>query len=203
MKKILFTGFEPFGADTINPSWEAVLRLPDEIDGTAVVRYRLPVEYDTAAKLLEAIIEKELPDAVICVGQAGGRSVMTPEMVAINWKDASIPDNRNVRYEGTVIREDGPAAYFSTIPVKAIAAAMREAGVPASVSYTAGTYVCNNLMYHLLFLLEQRYPAVKGGFIHTPYTCEQISERSLTAPSLPLEMMTRGLIAAARALLYN
>lgn len=156
----------------------------------------MPVEYDTVGPLLAQAIEEKQPDAVICVGQAGGRAALTPEIVALNLKDASKADNAGILYGREPICPDGPAAYFATIPVKRIAAAMREAGVPASVSYTAGTYVCNSIMYQLLYLLEHRFPRVKGGFIHIPFCCSQVLERP-SMPSLPLEIMAKGLAAAA------
>lgn len=196
MKKILFTGFDPFGKDTTNPSWEAVKLLPDQAKGCVIVKRRMPVEYDRVAELLRQAVSEEKPDAVICVGQAGGRAVLTPEMVAINLNDASIPDNAGVLHGGEPILADGPAAYFATIPVKAITLGMQEAGVPSAVSYSAGTYVCNNLMYHLLRLLETEHPAVKGGFIHVPYECGQVLGKS-NMPSLPLTVIAEGLKAAA------
>lgn len=196
MKKILFTGFEPFGEDTTNPSWEAVKLLPDQAGESVIVKRCMPVEYDRVAKLLRQAVEEEKPDAVICVGQAGGRAVLTPEMVAINLNDASIPDNAGILHGGEPICTEGPAAYFATIPVKAIALGMQRRGVPAAVSYTAGTYVCNNLMYHLLRLLETEYPAVKGGFIHVPYECGQVLGKA-NMPSLPLAVIAKGLEAAA------
>ena len=199
MKKIMLTGFDPFGQDTVNPSWEAVALLPEELQGVRVVRRRMPVEYDRVASLLEETIRAEQPDAVICVGQAGGRAMLTPEFVAINWKDASVPDNAGVLFTGEKIYENGPDAYFATVPVKSMAAAMREAGVPAAVSYTAGAYVCNNIMYHLLYLLEHRFPQIKGGFIHIPFACEQVLNRPAGTPSLPLEQMAKGREAAVRA----
>lgn len=199
MKKILFTGFEPFGADSVNPSWEAVALLPGKVGNVQIAKRRMPVEYDTVAPLLEHAIEEERPDAVLCVGQAGGRAKVTPEFVAINLKDASVPDNAGALFAGEPICPDGPAAYFATVPVKSMAAAMKAAGVPASVSYTAGAYVCNNIMYHLLHLLARRYPGVQGGFIHIPFSCEQVLERSGDTPSLPLELAAKGLEAATEA----
>lgn len=197
MKKILFTGFEPFGGERTNPSWEAVALLPDRMEGAVIAKRQMPVEYDRVADLLCRAIEEERPDAVICVGQAGGRAVLTPEMVAINLNDASIPDNAGVSHSGEAICQNGPAAYFATIPVKAVSAGMLEAGVPSAVSYTAGTYVCNNIMYHLLHFLAQGHPEIKGGFIHVPYECGQVLGKS-GMPSLPLSMIVRGLEAAAR-----
>lgn len=196
MKKILFTGFEPFGKENVNPSWEAVKLLPDVIEGAVIVKRQMPVEYDTVGLLLEQILKEEHPDVVICVGQAGGRAAVTPEMVAINWNEASIADNAGKLYQGEPICKDGPAAYFATIPVKEITSAMREAGVPASVSFTAGTYVCNHLMYRLLGLLESYAPQAKGGFIHVPFACSQTLDRP-SSPSLPLALIAKGLEAAA------
>lgn len=197
MKKIMFTGFDPFGKDTTNPSWDAVALLPEETEGAVIVKRHLPVEYDKVAELLRQAIEEEKPDAVICVGQAGGRSAITPELVAINVKEGSIPDNAGVSYDGESIYEDGPAAYFATIPVKEIIAGIREAGIPAAISYSAGAYVCNNTMYHLLRMLEKDYPHIQGGFIHVPYECNQVLERASMA-SLPLPMIARGLETAAK-----
>lgn len=195
--KLLFTGFAPFGGDKVNPSWEAVSLLPERIGDIEIARRQMPVEYDRVGELLREAIAQEQPDAVLCIGQAGGRACLTPEMVAINLNDASIPDNAGVSHAGEPICADGPAAYFATVPVKAIAEEMRRAGVPASVSYTAGTYVCNNIMYHLLRVLEQEYPQVRGGFIHVPFECGQVLERA-SMPSLPLPLIAAGLEAAAR-----
>ncbi len=199
MKKVLITGFEPFGNDVVNPSWEAVSLLPDQMGTVQIVKLKMPVEYDRVAVLLEEAILREQPDAVICVGQAGGRAMMTPEMVAVNIKDASGTDNAGVLYSGESIDANGPAAYFSTLPVKVLTAAIKEAGVPAAVSYTAGTYVCNNIMYHLLHMTAARYPQIKGCFIHIPFECGQVMTRPAGTPSLPLELMAKGLEAAVNA----
>ncbi len=193
------TGFEPFGNDTVNPSWEAVSMLPERTEYAEIVKRKMPVEYDRVAFLLEEAIKDEQPDAVICVGQAGGRAMMTPEMVAVNIKDSLSADNAGVLYSGEVIAADGPAAYFSTLPVKVLTAAIKEVGVPAAVSYTAGTYVCNNIMYHLLHMITKRYPEVKGCFIHIPFACEQVLTRPAGTPSLPLAWMAKGLEAAVNA----
>ena len=197
MKKILFTGFDPFGKDATNPSWDAVELLPEAAEGVQIVKRHLPVEYDKVAELLRQAIEEEKPDAVICVGQAAGRVAITPELVAINVKEGSIPDNAGVFYDGQPIYGDGPAAYFATIPVRAIAAGIREAGIPSAVSYSAGAYVCNNTMYHLMDMLKKDYPNIQGGFIHVPYECNQVLERA-SMPSLPLSMIAKGLEAAAK-----
>lgn len=152
--KLLLTGFAPFGGETTNPSWEAVRRLPDTltVNGKTVqlCKRELPVAYDRVGALLAEAIAETAPDAVLCVGQAAGRSGITPERVAINWKGAAAPDNDGVQYDGETILPDGPDGLFATIPVDAMAAACRAAGVPAQVSLSAGSYVCNCLMYQLL-----------------------------------------------------
>lgn len=198
MKKILFTGFEPFDKDVVNPSWEAVSLLPEQIGNIQIAKRLMPVEYDTVSTLLEKAIEEEQPDAVLCIGQAGGRAKITAEVIAINLKDASIPDNAGKLYAGEPVILNGPAGYFATIPVKAIVAAMEEEGIPSALSYTAGTYVCNDLMYHLLHLISTKYTHIQGGFIHIPFSCEQVKNRASDTPSLPLELMAKGLEIAAK-----
>ncbi len=197
MATILLTGFEPFGPDAVNPSWDAVCRLPEVIGTARVVRLRLPVEYDRASTMLAEAVRRERPDAVLCVGQAGGRSAITPEMVAINYDDAALSDNAGVQRSGASILPDGPAAYFTTLPIKSIAHAIRQSGAPAAVSFTAGTFVCNHLMYCLLHLLQHDFPAVCGGFIHVPFASAQAALHP-DAPSLPLDTIVRALEAAVR-----
>ncbi|MCD7918239.1 MAG: pyroglutamyl-peptidase I [Clostridiales bacterium] len=198
MKTILLTGFAPFGADTLNPSWEALTLLPDQGSGVRLVKRRLPVAYDRVAELLAQAVEEVRPDGVLCIGQAGGRTGLTPELVAINWKDAALPDNDGVQYGGVPICPEGPAAFFATVPVKEMVAAIQRAGIPASLSYSAGAYVCNTTMYCLLRLLEERYPHLQGGFLHVPYACEQVLNRP-GVPSLPLPLIAEGIQAAALA----
>ena len=195
MKKILFTGFEPFGKDTTNPSWDAVALLPEVTGEVVIAKRRLPVVYDEVASLLRQAIEEEKPDAVICVGQAGGRGAITPERVAINLKEAGAPDNAGVSYVDTAIDGNGPTAYFATIPVREIVEEIKKAEIPAGISYSAGAYVCNCTMYALLHMLAQDYPGVLGGFIHVPYEDRQVPEKD--KPSLPLEVIAKGLEVAA------
>lgn len=197
--KILFTGFDPFGGDKINPSWEAVKLLPDTIGGAQIAKLHLPVGYSTVRPLLHDAIVAEQPDVVVCVGQAGGRATITPEMVAVNIMDASIADNEGVLCTGEPVVSAGPAAYFATLPVKRMVKAMQQAAVPASVSYTAGTYVCNSTMYHLMDMIAAEFPGVRGGFVHIPFLCEQTVGRSASMASLPLETMVKGLTAIAEA----
>ena len=191
--KLLLTGFEPFDGQTVNPSWEAVCRLSDRVGGVEIVRALIPTAFSGSAQALARAVEREDPQAVLCLGQAGGREGLTPERVAITVDDARIPDNAGAQPIDRPIVPDGPAAYFATLPVKAMVRAIREAGVPANLSNTAGTFVCNHLMYCLMHLLAGR-PGVRGGFMHVPFLPEQGS------PSLPLEDMVRGLAAAVEAI---
>ena len=138
-------------------------------------------------------MQRHKPDAVICVGQAGGRAAITPEKVAINFMDGRIPDNAGYQPVDVPIREDGETAYFTSLPVKAMVQRMRDAGIPAAVSYTAGTYVCNYLLYTLLYLIDKKYPNVRGGFIHVPYAMEQVINKPLGTPSMDLRQIARGL----------
>ena len=197
MKKILFTGFEPFGGEKTNPSWDAVSLLPERIGETAIVKVCLPVEYDSVRDLLKEVILREKADAVICTGQAGGRMALTPELIAINYAHSAMPDNAGIIKTEARILPDGPAACFSTLPVRRIAEAMRQAGVPAEVSYSAGAYVCNSTMYHLLNLLADFGREIPAGFIHLPFSSAQAACRAAAVPSLPTELMAKGLEAAA------
>jgi len=175
MRKVLVTGFEPFGGERLNPSWEVVKELEDlELSGARIVIRQLPCVFGKAIEALNAAIDEVAPVMVIAVGQAGGRADFSIERVAINVDDARIPDNEGNQPVDQPIVNDGPAAYFSQLPIKAIVNGLREAGIPASVSQTAGTYVCNHIMYGLMHRLA--HPScniVKGGFIHIPYLPEQ------------------------------
>ncbi|MEQ4530893.1 MAG: pyroglutamyl-peptidase I [Mixta sp.] len=174
MKNVLITAFEPFGGEQINPSWEAVRQLHERmLCGYKVVAKELPCAFGDALTTLYAEMEALQPELVIAVGQAGGRADITVERVGININDARIPDNNGNQPIDEPIIPGGPAAYFSSLPIKAIVEGIREAGIPASVSQTAGTYVCNHVMYGLLHRLAQQDNAVRGGFIHIPYLPEQ------------------------------
>ena len=189
MKKLLITGFEPFGGETVNPSWEAVDRLPAEISGYALTKLRLPVVFGEAADTVLRVAKKAELDVILCVGQAGGRQAITPELVGINLRHASIPDNKGNGPKDQPILPHGDAAYFSTLPVRQMADAISREGIPSQVSYSAGTYVCNDLLYTLLAHFQGSRTRV--GFIHIPYATEQGKE-----PSMDLEQMIRGLTAA-------
>lgn len=201
--KVLITGFDPFGGESVNPAYEAIKLLPDEIGGAQIVKLEVPTVFGKAGEVLEAGIKEHQPDAVICVGQAGGRSGMTVEKVAINLQDARIADNEGMQPVDKVIREDGQTAYFATIPVKAMVAKMRENGIPAFVSYTAGTFVCNDLMYSLLYLIDKKYPHIRGGFMHVPYAMEQTVEKPIGTAAMALESIARGLEYSVLAVIEN
>lgn len=197
--RILVTGFEPFGGETVNPSWEAAARLPDRLGSAEIVRLRVPVTFEGCLPPVIRAIEHEKPDAVLCLGQAGGRSGLTPERIAVNLDDAGMPDNAGFRPADRPVRADGPAAYFSTLPVKAIAESIRQAGVPASVSNTAGTFVCNHLMYGVLDYCAENCPELRAGFMHIPYQHEQAVGKQ-NAPSLSGEDILRGVMVAVKVI---
>lgn len=189
MKKLLITGFEPFGNEVINPSWEAVLRLPDQIKEYKLTKVKLPVLFSNAADCVISVANDIAPDVIVCVGQAGGRCEITPELVGINLRFAQIPDNNGYKPEDEKINILGNDAYFSTLPVRKMAEAIKEAGIPAKVSYSAGAYVCNDVLYTLLAHFENAETRV--GFIHVPYCTEQGKE-----PSMTIENIAKGLQAA-------
>ncbi len=196
--KILVTGFEPFGGETVNPALKIAQGLPRQIAGAQIVSYEIPCVFGQSIRTLVQAMEAEKPDIVLCLGQAGGRSAICPERVALNLSDARIPDNAGVQPIDQPIAPDGETAYFSNLPVKAMAPAVRQAGVPAQVSNTAGAYVCNHLMYGLLYHIHKRFPQTRGGFIHVPYLTEQVVDKPNT-PSLSLEQMLRAVCAALEA----
>jgi len=201
--KFLVTGFDPFGGDKINPAYEAVKLLPELISGAEIVKEELPTVYGRCGDVLEKAIIKHNPDAVICVGQAGGRSVMSIEKVAVNLAEARIPDNDKQQPSDQPIIEGGPAAYFSTLPVKAMVKNIKDHGIPASISYTAGTFVCNDIMYRLLYLIEQKFPKMRGGFIHVPFDTEQVLDRPDGTPSMTVATIAQGLEYAIEAVCRN
>ena len=197
--KILVTGFDPFGGEAINPAWEAVSRLPKEIEGAEIVTVQIPTVFGDSAKRLFEAVEEQQPDAVVCVGQAGGRFGITPERVAINVDDARIADNKGQQPLDTVIQADGAPAYFTTLPVKAMVEAVKKAGLPASLSNTAGTFVCNHIMYQNLYYLANHYPNTQGGFIHVPYVTEQVVDKPGQA-SMALADIVKGLTVCLETL---
>jgi len=197
--KILVTGFEPFGGEAVNPSWEAVRHLPDTVEGAEVVKLQIPTVFGRSAEVVREAMLAEDPDVVVCVGQAGGRFAVSPERVAINIDDGRIPDNEGNQPIDTPIRADGEPAYFSSLPVKAMVIAMKDVGVPAVVSNTAGTYVCNHIMYQVLYLIDHEFPGKRGGFVHVPYTPSQVVDKP-GVPALGVSDMTRALAAGLSAI---
>ena len=197
--KILVTGFDPFGGEKVNPALEAVKSLPSVIHGAEIRWVEIPTVFYQSAEVLEAEIVRYQPDVVLCIGQAGGRASLTPERVAINQDDARIPDNQGNQPIDTPIRLDGQAAYFSTLPIKAMVQAIKEEGLPATVSNTAGTFVCNHLMYQALYLADKKFPNMRAGFMHIPYMTEQVINKPNTA-SMSLTDVVRGIEAAIGAI---
>ena len=186
--KIIVTGFDPFGGEKINPSIECVKALP-EVEGVELIRLELPTVFKESAKRLNEVINEVKPDAVLSVGQAGGRPGITMERIAINVDDARIPDNISQQPIDETIQTKGAAAYFSTLPIKRIVKAIREAGISVEVSNSAGTFVCNHIMYQALFAATKADKPFKAGFMHIPFIPEQTTDK----PSLPLEESTRAL----------
>ncbi|MFD0323018.1 pyroglutamyl-peptidase I [Lysobacter gummosus] len=194
---VLLTGFAPFGGETGNPSWDAVNSLDGEVvAGHRIVARRLPVAFDDSLRELHNHIDAVRPALVLCVGLAGGRSRLSIERVAINLIDARIADNRGAQPIDLPVIAGGPAAYFTTLPVKAMLAALGEAGIPAEISQTAGTYVCNQVFYGLMHVLSERGGAgVRGGFIHIPYSPAQAAHHA-GAASLAIDTVAQGLRVA-------
>ena len=196
--KFLVTGFDPFGGECINPAFEAVKGMKDVIGKCEIVKQEIPTVFNKSLEVLEAAIIRENPDVVICVGQAGGRFGLTIERIGINIDEARIPDNAGQTPSGTAIRKNGKNAYFSTLPNKAVVKEMTDNNVPAMLSYSAGTFVCNHVLYGLMHMIDTKYPNMKGGFIHVPYLPEQVIMKKNT-PFMSLEMMTKGLEFAVKA----
>jgi len=194
---VLLTGFDPFGGENVNPSWEAVHGLHGQcIDGHLVVARQLPTEFDASLSVLKEAMHELKPVIVLGVGQAGGRPKLSLERVAINLQDARIPDNAGAQPIDEPVIAGGPAAYFSTLPIKAMLAALHEAGLPAEISHTAGTYVCNHIAYAMLHLASQQ-PGVRAGFIHIPYLPAQAARRP-GAASMAQSQVEQGLLLALR-----
>lgn len=201
MKKLLLTAFTPFDGERINPALEAVKLVKDKIGNLLIVKLEVPTVFGKSIDTVREAIEREKPDFVLSIGQAGGRAEITPERVAINLNDARIPDNEGNQPIDEPVFPDGENAYFSTLPVKAMVEAIRKEGLPSSLSNSAGTYVCNHLMYGVLYYLDKR-PSMKAGFIHVPYIPEQTKNKK-EMPALELSEIVRGLEAAITAIAIN
>lgn len=198
--RILVTGFDPFGNDKINPAIEAVKLLPDEINDSQIIKLEIPTVFNKSAKTIRQAILKHNPDIVLNIGQAGGRFGITAERVAINIDDARIKDNEGNQPLNEKIREDGENAYFSQLPIKAIVKAIRNQGPPSYVSNTAGTFVCNHVMYQVQYMIDKEFNNIKAGFIHIPFLPNQVVTKN-NVPSLSLKDDVRGLIAALETII--
>ena len=192
MRKLLITGFDPFGGETTNPSWEAVKKLPDTLGDFVLCKLEIPTVFGIAAKTVLKKADEVQPDVILCIGQAGGRAAVTPERIAVNIRDAWIPDNAGNQPAGDFVIPEGPAAYFATVPVVAIEEHIAAAGIPTTVSNSAGAFVCNDTLYALPHHFANTPVAV--GFIHVPYLPEQGS------PNMPLDNIVSALTAAIEAL---
>ena len=191
MNRLLITGFDPFGGAKINPAWEAVKQLPDRVGKYELCKLEIPTVFGKAAKQVIEKANEYQPDLILCIGQSGGRAAVTPERIAVNIRDAKIPDNAGNCPVGEFVDISGPAALFATVPVIKMADAISAAGLPGAVSNSAGAFVCNDTLYSLLRHYENT--EVKVGFIHVPYLPEQGS------PSLALENTVRAIVAAIEA----
>ena len=199
---VLVTGFTPFGGERTNPSWDIVKGLPETISGYRLEKLRVPTEFDNAIAVTTKAMDKLKPSIVLCFGQAGGRTCMSVERIAINVNDARIADNAGRQPTDEVIHAEGPAAYFCTVPIKAMVAAMTKADVPADVSNTAGTFVCNHLIYGVLHHIATLRSSARAGFIHVPYLESQVLDKPGIA-SMSLATMIAGAKATIMAAIKN
>ncbi len=196
--KIIITGFEPFLDSEENPTQEIIKLLPKSIYGNELIKVELPVIYDECFNILLKIIEEKKPDVIINLGLAGGRKAISIERVAININDSSSPDNKGVILQDKQIIKAGKNAYFSTLPIKQIMKNIEKKKIPVEISNSAGTYVCNNLMYHALHYIYINNLDIKAGFIHVPYMKQQVKEE---VNSLPLDVILEGVIDSIKACL--
>ena len=197
--KILVTGFDPFGGEKINPAIESVKQLPDTIAGAEIIKLEIPTVARKSLQRIDEAIKKYDPDIILSIGQAGGRADITVERIGINIDDFSNEGNQIV---DEPVFSDGEPAYFSTLPVKAMVENIRRTGIPASISYTAGTFVCNHVLYGVRYLIEKKYKGKKSGFIHIPFLPEQVVDKR-NMPSMSLETIILALISAIEAIVAN
>ena len=206
MMKILVTGFDPFGGEKINPALETIKRLPDTILGAQIIKLEIPTVVGKSLAKIKEAVEKENPDVVLSIGQAGGRSEITVERVGINIDDCRIPDNEGNQPIDEPVVKGGPAAYFVTVPIKAIVENIKAHNIPASISNTAGTFICNHVCYGVAHLAAQRTAAgkpMKSGFIHIPFLPEQAIGKPALTPSMSLETIVSGITHALEAIVEH
>lgn len=200
--KILVTGFDPFGGEPINPAIESVKRLPDNIAGAEIIKLEIPTVRKKSLEKIEKAINEHNPDVILSIGQAGGRFDISIERVGINLDDFRIPDNEGNQIIDEPIFPDGENSYFVKLPVKAMVQNVQKNNIPASVSYTAGTFVCNHVLYGVLYLIEKKYKGKKSGFIHIPFLPQQVVDKG-NMPSMELNTIVKGLTAAIEAIVKN
>ena len=200
--KILVTGFDPFGGEKINPAIESVKQLPDTIAGAEIIKLEIPTVARKSLQRIDEAIKKYDPDIILSIGQAGGRSDITVERIGINIDDFRIADNEGNQIVDEPVFSDGEPAYFSTLPVKAMVENIRRTDIPASISYTAGTFVCNHVLYGVRYLIEKKYKGKKSGLIHIPFLPEQVVDKR-NMPSMSLETIILALISAIEAIVAN
>ena len=204
--KILVTGFDPFGGEKINPALETIKRLPDTILGAQIIKLEIPTVVGKSLAKIQEAVEKENPDVVLSIGQAGGRSEITVERVGINIDDCRIPDNEGNQPIDEPIVAGGPSAYFVTVPIKAIVEKIKANKIPASISNTAGTFICNHVCYGVAHLAAARTAAgkpMKSGFIHIPFLPEQVIGKPALTPSMSLETIVSGITHALEAIVEH
>ncbi len=200
--KILVTGFDPFGGESVNPAIESVKLLPDTIAGAQIIKLEIPTVVHKSIAKIDAAIQQYDPDIILSIGQAGGRSDITVERIGINCDDCRIPDNEGNQPIDEKVFPDGPDAYFATLPIKAMVEQIQKAGIPASISNTAGTFICNHVLYGVRYLCQHHYPEKKSGFIHIPFmTSQVVNKRNM--PSMNLNDIVTGLTAAITAIVTN
>ena len=200
--KILVTGFDPFGGEPINPAIESVKRLPDNIAGAEIIKLEIPTVRKKSLEKIEKAINEHNPDVILSIGQAGGRFDISIERIGINLDDFRIPDNEGNQIIDEPIFPDGENSYFVKLSVKAMVQNVQKNNIPASVSYTAGTFVCNHVLYGVLYLIEKKYKGKKSGFIHIPFLPQQVVDKRNT-PSMELNTIVKGLTAAIEAIVKN
>ena len=200
--KILVTGFDPFGGEPINPAIESVKRLPDNIAGAEIIKLEIPTVRKKSLEKIEKAINEHNPDIILSIGKAGGRFDISIERVGINLDDFRIPDNEGNQIIDEPIFPDGENSYFVKLPVKAMVQNVQKNNIPASVSYTAGTFVCNHVLYGVLYLIEKKYKGKKSGFIHIPFLPQQVVDKR-NMPSMELNTIVKGLTAAIEAIVKN
>lgn len=201
--KVLVTGFDPFDKDTINPAFEAVKRLPNDIKGAEIIKLEIPTSFKRSEIVIQEAIEKYNPDVILSVGQAGGRNEITIEKVAINLLEARIEDNDGYKPSDLPIKNDGETAYFTNLNIKGIINHLLDNNIPVSISYTAGTFVCNSVMYNNLYLVDKKYHNIKTGFIHVPFLPEQACLKKPIPSSMSLDTIAKAIELTIEAIVLN